>query len=180
MKKLILFVLAILMIIIISNNYKENYYIIPDESIRIRIIPNSNNVNDQYLKKQVKTNIELELEDDLKKSKTIDDSRKIIKENISKYEQTIKTVLKNEKSSQKYNIDYGYHHFPEKTYKGVKYKEGEYESLLVTLGEGKGDNWWCVLFPPICSLETDEKSSNNDENVEYSLFIKEIFDKYLK
>ena len=56
MKKLIPFVLAIMMLITLSNNYKGNYYIIPDESIRIRIIPNSNNINDQHLKNQVKTN----------------------------------------------------------------------------------------------------------------------------
>lgn len=180
MKKLIPFVLACIMLIIISNNYKENYYIIPDESIRIRIIPNSNNVNDQYLKKQVKNNLELDLEEDLQDSKTIDTSRKIIKKNMKKYEKTIEKVLKNEKSNQKFNIDYGYHYFPEKTYKGVKYKEGEYESLLVTLGKGEGDNWWCVLFPPICSLEEDGERSNNNKNIEYSLFIKEIFDKYIK
>ena len=179
MKKLIPFILASLMLITVSNNYKENYYIIPDESIRIRIISNSNNVNDQYLKKQVKTNLELDLAEDLKNSKTIETSRQIIKTNLNKYEQTIKQALKNEHSNQKFNIDYGYHHFPEKTYKGVKYKEGEYESLLVTLGKGEGDNWWCVLFPPICSLEEDEESSNNNKNTEYSLFIKEIFDKYI-
>ena len=177
MKKLIPFILAIIMLITISNNYKENYYIIPEESIRVRIIPNSNSVNDQYLKKQVKTNLELDLEDDLKSSRTIDASRQIIKTNLNKYEQTVKRVLKNEHSTQKFNIDYGYHHFPEKTYKGVKYEEGEYESLLITLGKGEGDNWWCVLFPPICSLE--EESSNNNQNPEYSFFIKEIFDKYI-
>ena len=78
---------------------------------------------------------------------------------------------------QKYSIDYGYHYFPEKIYKGVKYEEGEYESLLVTLGEGKGDNWWCILFPPLCSLEVDE---NNNEKIEYSLYVKEMFDKFIK
>ena len=180
MKKLIPFALAIMMLITLSNNYKGNYYIIPDESIRIRIIPNSNNINDQHLKNQVKTNLELDLEEDLKNSKTIDASRHVIKSNINKYEQTIKKVLKNENSNQKFNIDYGYHYFPEKTYKGVKYKEGKYESLLITLGKGEGDNWWCVLFPPICSLEENEKSSNNTKNKEYSLFIKEIFDKYIE
>ncbi|MBQ9011225.1 MAG: stage II sporulation protein R, partial [Bacilli bacterium] len=53
-------------------------------------------------------------------------------------------------------------------YKGVKYKEGYYESLLVTLGKGKGDNWWCVLFPPLCLIEADESS-----DVQYKSFVKE-------
>lgn len=76
MKKLVLLILATLILIGVINNYEEDYYIIPDKSIRIRIIPNSNNIKDQYLKKQVKTNIELEIENDLKNSKTIDNSEK--------------------------------------------------------------------------------------------------------
>ena len=64
---------------------------------------------------------------------------------------------------------------PEKHYKGVTYKEGNYESLVVKLGEGKGENFWCVLFPPLCLLEAEE--SDKDE-VEYKSFIKEIIDKY--
>ena len=177
MKKFILLFLAIITLVMISNNYKENYYIIPDESIRIRIIPNSNSIKDQYIKKQVKTGLEIELENDLKGSNNINNSRNILKKNISKYEKTVQTVLKNENTNQKYSIDYGYHYFPEKIYKGVKYKEGNYESLLVTLGKGEGDNWWCVLFPPICSLEEDD---SNIEKIEYSFYIKEMFNKYLK
>lgn len=177
MRKVIFFLLAILMLVLVSNNYKEEYFVIPDESIRIRIIPNSNNSKDQFLKKQVKNNLEVELYSDLRKSNTIDESRSIIKNNLNKYEQTVKRVLKNENSNQNSDVDYGFHYFPEKTYKGVKYEEGEYESLLVTLGKGEGDNWWCVLFPPICKIEED---SHNKEKQEYSLYIKEMFKKYIR
>lgn len=177
MKKLILFILSLIILINVIGAYKEDYYIIPDKSIRIRIIPNSNNIKDQYLKNQVKTNLEIEIEKDLNHTKTIENSRKIIQNNLNNYKKTIQKVLKNENINQNFKIDYGYHYFPEKAYKGVKYKEGEYESLLVTLGKGKGDNWWCILFPPLCSLETEE---NNNENIEYSLYIKEMFEKYIK
>ncbi|MBQ6547247.1 MAG: stage II sporulation protein R [Bacilli bacterium] len=176
MKKLILFILTVAVLILVSNNYEQNYYIIPEESIRIRIIPNSNNIKDQYIKNQVKANIELELQEDLKRVTTIDESRRVIKKNINKYDDVIETVLNNEKYLKKHTIDYGYHYFPEKIYKGVKYSEGEYESLLITLGEAKGDNWWCVLFPPICSLEEDESG----QKIEYSFLVKEMFNKYLK
>lgn len=177
MKKLILFVLAVLMLIYLSNKYEDNYYIIPKESIRIRIIPNSNSVKDQYLKNQVKTNLEKRLYNDLKDSNNIETSRIIINNNIDKYKELIKSVLAAENSHQIYNINYGYHYFPEKVYKGVKYEEGQYESLLVTLGNGQGDNWWCVLFPPICSIESD---SSDKEDIEYSFYVKEMFKKYFK
>ena len=75
------------------------------------------------------------------------------------------------------DVNFGYNYFPPKEYKGIKYDEGYYESLVVTLCEGKGDNWWCVLFPPICALEED---SENYEKIEYSFYIKEMFNKYLK
>ena len=65
------------------------------------------------------------------------------------------------------------HFFPKKEYKGVVYKEGEYESLLITLGKGQGDNFWCVLFPPLCVMEEDET-----KDVEYKWFIKDILEKY--
>ena len=72
---------------------------------------------------------------------------------------------------------YGLNPFPAKSYKGVKYKAGEYESLVITLGEGKGDNWWCVLFPPLCMLEAEDQTQKS--NLEYKSYIKEIIDKYL-
>ena len=72
-------------------------------------------------------------------------------------------------------INFGDNYFPEKEYKDVIYEEGKYESLVVTLGNGEGDNWWCVLFPPICTLEVEE-----NKDIEYKFFVKEIFEKYLK
>ena len=65
-------------------------------------------------------------------------------------------------------------YFPSKEYKGVKYEEGYYESLVITLGKGEGDNWWCVLFPPLCLIEGEE-----DTEVEYKSIVMEILDKYL-
>ena len=177
MKRFILIFLALLVLVEVTKTYKEDYYIIPEESIRIRILANSNSIEDQQIKKIVKTNIELEVENDLKDSKNITTSRTIINNNLSKYEKLIQNVLKNENKNQEINIDFGYHYFPEKKYKGVKYEAGEYESLLITLGEGKGDNWWCVLFPPICSLEVEDE---NTTDIEYTLFVKEMFEKYIK
>ena len=75
-----------------------------------------------------------------------------------------------------YNINYGNNYFPEKKYKGITYQEGYYESLVLTLGNGKGDNWWCLMFPPLCLMETE----NNDlKNVDYQFFVKDIFNKYM-
>ena len=97
----------------------------------------------------------------------------IINKEIDKFETVIDNTLKENKSDISYKINLGYNYFPEKKYKGVTYKEGNYQSLVVTLGEGKGKNWWCVLYPPLCNLEMDQK-----DEVEYKMYIKEILKKF--
>ena len=51
----------------------------------------------------------------------------------------------------------------------VEYKEGNYESLVITLGDGLGENYWCVLYPPLCLVE-----QNNTSDIEYKSIISEI------
>lgn len=172
MKKILSIIIALLVLVLLFAN-QEDYYVIPNESIRLRIIANSNSVYDQYIKIKVKEQLEKELSNDLKNSSTIDNSRKLINNNINNYKEIINDTLDELNYDMDYEINYGQNYFPKKTYKGVIYEEGYYESLLVTLGSGEGDNWWCVLFPPICTLEVEE-----NEEIEYKFYIQEVFEKY--
>lgn len=173
MKKVFVF---ILMLLIVVSVYKKsnNSVKIPDSAIRFRILANSNSPRDQKIKEDIRDKMQKELYSLLQNSKSIDDSRKIINSNMSNFDEILKDSMKDIEYS--YSIDYGMHYFPSKTYKGITYDEGNYESLLVTLGSGEGDNWWCVLFPPLCLLEAEESSDVKD--VEYKSFIKEIIEKY--
>ena len=54
---------------------------------------------------------------------------------------------------------------------------GIYESLVITIGEGNGDNWWCVLFPPLCLLEAEKTEI---EEVEYQFFVKKMLTKFFE
>ena len=87
----------------------------------------------------------------------------------------IENLFKTEKYDQTFNVKYGINYFPEKIYKNVKYEEGNYESMIIEIGEAKGDNYWCVLFPPLCMIDAEES-----EEVEYSFFISEIIKKFFK
>ena len=111
----------------------------------------------------------------LKDTNNLEDARKTLKNNKNHFRSNIDKTLLNNNIKEDYTINYGNNYFPEKTYRGVKYEAGEYESLVVTLGEGNGANFWCVLFPPLCLLEGEEATSND---VQYSSFIKEVIDKY--
>lgn len=147
---------------------------IPDDALRIRIIPNSNSEFDQKVKKSVRNKLEITMFDLLKNAKSSEEASKIIENNLELVDNDVKKVLNDNDYDLGYKINYGYNYFPEKDYKGIKYEEGYYESLLVTLGKGEGDNWWCVLFPPLCLIEGEENSE-----VEYRSIVEEILKKYL-
>ncbi len=176
MKKILL-VLMIISFIYIGLNFKEEENIIPDEAIRFRVIGNSNTVYDQNIKIQVRNTIQNKIFSLIKDSKSIEDTRKILKEHQEELYETTSNKLKELDYDKDFKINYGLNYFPKKKYKGITYKAGEYESLVITLGSGEGDNFWCVLFPPLCLLEADE---SNSSDVDYRFFVKDIIDKYLK
>ena len=86
----------------------------------------------------------------------------------------INKLIKQNLMSDNFTVNYGMNYFPSKTYKGIVYDGGYYNSLVVTLGDGEGDNWWCVLFPPLCLMEENETTSD----VEYKFFVKSIIEKF--
>jgi len=149
MKKFIL--ITIIIFILIQS-------IVPKESIRFRIIGNSNDIKDQELKMNIVKDIKKDL---LHKSNDIDEERKYLKEKMPE----IKNKINN--YTNDYSINYGKNYFPEKTYLGKTYKEGFYESLVITLGKGEGENFFCILFPPICMID-------DTEDVKYESFIKDV------
>ena len=174
MKKTMIITIIIITLILITNTLKKNIVRIPTEAIRIRVLANSNSTYDQEIKKFVKENIQYKLYELLKNTKGIDQARKIINNNLNDIDNNVKETLQLLNYELGYDINFGLNYFPSKEYKGVTYDEGYYESLVITLGEGKGDNWWCVLFPPLCLLEAEESTE-----VEYTSFVKELLDKYL-
>ena len=169
MKKTVILIFLILVfyysifIFISKNNIK-----IPNESIRIRVIANSNLDIDQNIKKVISNNVMLYLNNELKGINNIIDARNKIISLTSNINRIINDTLITNNINQGFKLTYGYNYFPEKEFLDHKYKEGYYESLLITLGSGLGDNFWCLLFPPLCMLD-------NTEDVEYTTLISELF-----
>jgi len=173
MKKIII-ALSIITLLLMFNNKNEDYVVIPKDSIRFRIIPNSNTLEDIFMKEQVKNEIS-DVILSLENSSSIEESRTNIKNSIPTMENKINTLFENKNYDKNFQIKYGMNYFPEKVYKGVKYESGEYESVVVEIGEAAGDNYWCVLFPPLCLLDAEES-----EEVEYKFFVSEILKKIFK
>ena len=159
-------ILCLIVIIFIVTSVKASNFVIPEDAIRVRVIANSNSEYDQEIKLKIKEMLEIKMYNLLKDIKGVESARNIINNNLNNIENEVKNILEKENYTLGYNISFGDNYFPEKKYNGVTYEEGYYESLVVTLGKGEGDNWWCVLFPPLCLLEAEES-----EEVEYKFFI---------
>ena len=157
MKKIVIILAIILSILVINQKEQEGM-------IRFRLIASSNSEIDQTTKKKILRSIQDEL---LKKHSSLEEERKYLKSQIP----TLKEKIK-ENTEESFTINYGQNYFPEKTYKETTYPEGEYESLVITLGEGAGENFWCILFPPLCMIEEDQE-------IEYHSFLKEVLTKFL-
>lgn len=160
-------ILFILLIIITLSTYMivEQKNNIDDGMIRFRIIPNSNSKDDQDIKEIIKEDLEKNFFYKFENSNSEEETDILIKENMSEINKIIK------KYNIEYNIKYGYNYFPKKTYNGKEYNEGNYKSLVIYLGKSKGNNWWCIMYPPLCLL--DNNNQNND-NIEYKSYIKEL------
>ena len=170
MKRTILIIGIVMTIILILNN-KEELILIPNEAIRIRVIANSNSTEDLSAKEEIKEDLNKFVEKILIGADSIEQARNKIENNLDLITNFVDKKIKDMNYNMNYNISYGYNYFPKKEFKGVLYNEGLYESLVLTLGAGKGNNYWCVLYPPLCLINNEEK--------EYRLFIKDILDKYI-
>lgn len=167
--KNILFVCFTIICLILISNFMTSKNLIPKDAIRIRVIANSNEDKDQELKMNIKNEVEEYLYKKLKDVKDTSIADNIIEGNITNVEKIVS------KYTSDYKINYGINYFPKKEYKSITYKAGDYKSLVITLGNGLGDNWWCVLFPPLCLMEASES-----DDVEYHSYVVDTINKYKK
>ncbi|MNJ43290.1 Stage II sporulation protein R [compost metagenome] len=129
---------------------------IPGESIRLRILANSDRPGDQAIKRQVRDAIVEQMNgwvQRLENPLSLAEARQIIESNLALVEDTVKRTLEKSGKSYTYKVELGVVPFPTKMYGGAVYPAGDYEALRVTLGKGEGKNWWCVLFPPLCFVD---------------------------
>jgi len=151
------------------GNVVVSYNLIPDDAIRIRVIAHSDELEDQMVKENVRNELEAFFFTKLMNTQGIEEADQIIFESIPEIHKLVYATLGNDN----YAIDYGMNFFPKREHNGLIQNEGYYPSLVVTLGCGRGSNWWCILFPPLCLLEGTEM-----DEVEYRSLVADIINRF--
>lgn len=177
---------------------ENRQHMIPDEAIRLRILANSDSPTDQHIKKIIRNRVNEHIQNKVALVDKIETARTVIEEAIPTLETIIAETLAEYNEQYSFNVAFETDvPFPLKTYGPYVYPAGDYEAILITLGDGIGENWWCVLFPPLCfidffnstaAVDTDETSDddltdeplnldgeNSDEDVEVRFFLLDLF-----
>ncbi|MGA9288491.1 MAG: stage II sporulation protein R [Anaerobacillus sp.] len=163
--------------------------VIPDEAIRLRILANSNTDEDQTVKRRIRDQVNESINGWVADLTSIDASRKVIQSHLDEIETIVSEQLEIIGSNDTFSVTFGEVAFPTKLYGDFVYPAGDYEAVLITIGEGLGDNWWCVLFPPLCFLDFsngDAVQAQSDdtptaveepsEDIEVDFFLVKIID----
>lgn len=158
MKKFILTSVTIIIIISIALNTKNisgkaNQSDVAGKLIRFHVIANSDDKVDQDLKLKVRDSVLEYVSPKLINSKDIEESRKIINNENKNIKKIAEMVIN--KNGFKYAVatTLSKEYFPVKTYGNITLPQGEYEAFRILIGSGTGQNWWCVMFPPLCFVD---------------------------
>ncbi len=166
MKKLvsifaIIIAIALVVFGLFGTEKKQDY-------IRIHVRANSNLEIDQNIKYRIKDEIVSYLIPSIAQCKTRKDFVACINANMLGIENVANKILKENNFEYLAKVKFCQENFPTRSYDGVVLESGVYDAIIVELGSAKGDNWWCVVYPPLCFV------SNRTQDVMYKSRILEI------
>lgn len=127
--------------------------VIPGEAIRLRILANSDFEEDQAIKRKVRDAVNAQITLWVQDLTSMEKARSVINAKLPEIQAISEQVVRDQGSDQSVKVEFGKVQFPTKLYGQFLYPAGEYQAILITLGSGKGANWWCVLYPPLCFLD---------------------------
>lgn len=169
MKKIIAAIVALISLVAV-------FVAIPKEStnadyLRIHIRADSNNEEDQSVKYVVKAAVVEYLTPYLANADTKQKAMNVVKGLLSQIKAVCDKTLKSSGKNYVSHVKLCEEQFPDRSYNGFTLKAGVYDALIIELGSGKGNNWWCVVYPPLCFVEG---ASNGSDNIVYKSRLWEI------
>ena len=135
---------------------------IPNHVLRLHVLANSDSASDQSLKLKVRDRIIKESSGFFDGAENKDEAEKIVSEHIPELQKAAADEVKKQGYSYPVNVTLTNMYFTTRQYSEVTLPAGRYDALRVTIGSGKGHNWWCVIFPPMCLPAAEEKEELKD------------------
>ena len=150
----ILFFLLFIYVLICTTSYTNAVCKdISDSVFRLHVIANSNSSEDQNLKYLVRDNI-LKYMNSI--TKDVNDKNEIIEivtNNLNNFKQIAQDTVYENGFNYEVTVEIGNFDFPVKTYGDISFPPGNYDALRIKIGNANGENWWCVMFPPLCFID---------------------------
>lgn len=136
---------------------------IQNQIIRFHVLANSNTKEDQDLKLKVRDKVIEEMSSKFSGCRTIEEARTIILSNMDEVNTIAEEVIK--ENGYKYSVkcELARENFPDKMYGDTLFPQGNYEAFRILIGEANGQNWWCVMFPPLCFIDESKQTVNTEE-----------------
>lgn len=137
---------------------------ISEKIIRFHIVANSDSDDDQELKLKVKEAVVAYTSALLENSSSIEESETLINEHYDEILSIAKATVSENGYSYPVYCTMGYEYFPTKSYGNYTFPPGQYKAFQIKIGEAKGKNWWCVLYPPLCFIDICHGTYGNYDN----------------
>ncbi|MDF2839142.1 MAG: spoIIR [Evtepia sp.] len=134
-----------------------------EKMLRLHVLANSDSEEDQALKLRVRDQVLTVVEPWLESKPNVTAVEETLRERAPELQQQAETVIREAGYDYPVTVSVENTWFPTRQYDGFSLPAGSYESLRVIIGEGKGHNWWCVVFPPLCLAATTESVSQSAE-----------------
>lgn len=162
---------------------------ISDQVFRLHILANSDSAEDQQLKLKVRDEILKKGGKVFASSNSLEETIELCKNNIALFQQTAEQCLQDNGSDYDVKVYVDKEYFNTREYDEITLPSGIYNALKIEIGQGKGHNWWCVMFPAICLSsvtddelnkylsEDEQKLVNSDSKYEVRFKIVEIYEK---
>lgn len=200
--RLLVYILFIALVLVASWEYNREaaaslleQELIPEEALRLRVLAHSDHPRDQWLKQKVRDAIIEQVLTWVEDVDSLEEAEREILAQLDELEERVQETIAQHGFTYSFTLEYGSIPFPAKLYGPYFYPAGEYTGLLVTIGAGQGDNWWCVLFPPLCFVDfgtgevidpdqtfgsveegqDDQKAEQEESGIEIRFFLLELF-----
>ena len=140
--------------LIVNAKKSEMQGELAEQVFRFHVLANSDSEEDQALKMKVKEAIIAYMKQELPESNSVETTKKWARENLVQIEQVAAEIIAEEGYDYSVKAEVTTCDFPDKTYGDITFPAGEYEALRIEIGQAKGQNWWCVLYPNLCFIDS--------------------------